>query len=159
MKCGEIFVNFKGQYYVQYRGNAFYVRNGRYVKIPVNSRIMVDVFYFRKINPNYVRPAINKLVRFNLSSSYYYYPVVGGDEVKSNGSDLTLFSKDDLMTCCQTVYGWNFGNKQWRRSPICNTLIVIGPANVMRNEIPNKLYGKNRLEFIFFSQSRDPYRT
>jgi hypothetical protein len=72
---------------------------------------MVDISHFRKVNPNYVRPAINKLIRFSLSSSYYYYPIVNSDEIKNSDFDPTLFSKDDLMICCQTVYDWSFGNK------------------------------------------------
>jgi hypothetical protein len=87
------------------------VRDGSYVEIPVNNRIMVDISYFRKVNPNYIKPAINELVRSSLSSSYYYFSVVSGDEIKSSGFNLILLNKDDLMTCCQTVYGWNFNNK------------------------------------------------
>jgi hypothetical protein len=112
MKCDKIFVNFKSQYHIQYRDNAFYVKNGSYVKIPVDSRIMIDISCFRKINPNYVRSAINELVRSNLSSLYYYFPVVGGDEIKNSSFDLISLSEDDLMICSQTVYDWSFSNKQ-----------------------------------------------
>lgn len=146
VECGEAFVNLRGQHHVQYRGNAFYVTDGGYVEVPVDSRIMVDVSYFRKVNPNYARPAINELARSSSSSSYHHYPVNDGDQIKSNGFDPTLLSKDDLMICCQTVYGWSFANKQWRKSPTCNTLIAIRPANIMRSGIPSELYRKNRLE-------------
>jgi hypothetical protein len=61
MECDKKFVYFKNQYHIRYRGNAFYIMNGRYFKIPVDNRIMVDMLYFRKINPNYIRPAINEL--------------------------------------------------------------------------------------------------
>jgi hypothetical protein len=81
------------------------VRDGRYVKVPVDNRIMVDMSYFRKVNPNYIRPAINELVRSSLSSSYHYYPIINSDEVKNSGFNPTLLSKDDLMICSQTVYG------------------------------------------------------
>jgi hypothetical protein len=133
------------------------VTDGGYVKILMDNRIIVDISYFRKVNSNYVRPAINELIRSSLSSLYYYYPVNNGDKIKSNSFDLILLNKDDLMICCQTVYGWSFGNKQWRKSLTRDTLIVIRLVNVMRSGIPNKLYRKNRLESIFFSQSRDPY--
>jgi len=158
VKCGETFVNLRGQHHVQYRGNAFYVRDGSYVEVPVDSRIMVDVSYFRKVNPNYVRPAINELVRSSSSSSYHHFPV-GGDEVKSSGFDPTSLSGDDLMICSQTVYGWSFGNKQWCRSPTCDTLTAKRFANAGRSGIPGKLHRRDRVELIFFPQSRDPRRT
>jgi hypothetical protein len=66
---------------------------------------MIDMSYFRKVNPNYVRPAINELIRFNSSSLYYHYPVNNGDQIKNNGFNPTLLSKDDLIICYQTVYG------------------------------------------------------
>ena len=85
--------------------------DGSYVEVPVNNRIMIDVSYFRKVNPNYVRSAINKLIRFSLSSLYHYFSIVSGDEVKSSGFNLILLSKDDLITYYQIIYGWSFGNK------------------------------------------------
>ena len=55
-RCGRYFASLIGQHHVQYRGNAFYIEKGDYVEVPVDSRIMVDVAYFRKVNPNYARP-------------------------------------------------------------------------------------------------------
>jgi hypothetical protein len=59
VKCGTTFVSLMGQHHVQYRGNAFYRTDGSYVEVPVDSRIIIDVSYFRKVNPNYVRPNVN----------------------------------------------------------------------------------------------------
>jgi hypothetical protein len=53
VKCDRQFVFLMGQNYVQYRGNVFYIEKGEYVEVSVNSRIMIDVTYFRKINSNY----------------------------------------------------------------------------------------------------------
>ena len=63
MECGKKFVHLRGQYYIRYRGNAFYVTDERYIKIPINSRIMIDILYFRKINPNYTGLVINELAQ------------------------------------------------------------------------------------------------
>lgn len=106
-----------GQHHVQYRGNAFYIENRDYVQVPVDSRIMVDVSYFRKVNPNYIRPHINELARPSPSNGFYvsFYDTES-DEVKGNGLDPKTLSEDDLVICSQTVYGWSYGNKHWRRS-------------------------------------------
>jgi hypothetical protein len=87
------------------------VAGENYVEIPMDSRIMIDISYFRKVDPNYARPAINELARTGRSRSDFIFPDDNSDKVKSNGFDPTSLSKDDLMICSQTVYGWSFGNK------------------------------------------------
>ncbi|KAL8626238.1 hypothetical protein Q9189_008078 [Teloschistes chrysophthalmus] len=115
VRCGRQFASFMGQYHVQYRGNAFYIEKGEYVEVPVDSRIMVDVAYFRKINPNYTRPHINELARPSSSNNTYilFFSDTEAEGVKTNGLDITTMSEGDLMICSQTVYGWSFGNKRW----------------------------------------------
>ena len=118
IKCGRQFTSLMGQHHVQYRGNAFYIEKGEYVEVPVDSRIMVDVAYFRKINPNYTRPHINELARPSSSNSTYtllLFPDIDAEEAKTNCLDTTAMSEGDLMICSQTVCGWSFGNKRWRK--------------------------------------------
>ena len=110
-----------GQHHVQYRGNACYVEKGEYVEVPVNSRIIFNVAYFHNINPNYMRPRVNELARPNSVCGLFYLDTEA-EEVKSNSLDTTTISEDDLMICSQTVYGWSFGNKRWRKSCPMNTL-------------------------------------
>lgn len=107
VRCGRQFVSLMGQHHVQYRGNAFYIEEGEYLEVPVDSRIMVDVAHFRKVNPNYARPRINELARpSSLNSIYILFTDTETEEVKSNGLDTTTMREDDLMICSQTVYGW-----------------------------------------------------
>ena len=113
--CGRQFVSVMGQHHVQYRGNAFYIEQGQYVEVPVDSRIMVDVAHFRKVNSNYARPYINELARPSLLNNIYIFFDTETEEVKSNGLDTTTIKENDLMICSQTVYGWSFGNKRWRK--------------------------------------------
>ena len=116
VRCGRHFVSLMGQHHVQYRGNAFYIEDGKYVEVPVDSRVMVDVAHFRKVNPNYARPHINELARPSSSNNIYIlFTDTETEEVKSNGLDATTMREDDLMICSQTVYGWSFGNKRWRK--------------------------------------------
>ena len=115
LKSGQKSVSLIGQHHVQYNGNAFYVEGGEYVEMPVDSRIMVDVAYFRKTNPNYTRPHINELARSSSSDGFFiFFSDTEEGEVKSKSLD--TLSEDDLMICSQTVYRWSFGNKRWRES-------------------------------------------
>jgi len=116
VRCGRQFVSLTGQHHVQYHGNAFYIEKGDYIEVPVDSRVMVDVAYFRKANPNYIRPHINDLARPNSSDGFFIFSDAEADAVKSSSLDMKAMSEDDLMICSQTVYGWSFGNKQWCKS-------------------------------------------
>ncbi|KAL8800740.1 MAG: hypothetical protein Q9182_004945 [Xanthomendoza sp. 2 TL-2023] len=115
VRCGRQFASLMGQHHVQYRGNAFYIEKGEYVEVPVDSRIMVDVAYFRKINPNYPRPHINELARPISSNNTYvlFFSDTEAEGVKTNGLDTTTMSEGNLMICSQTVYGWSFGHNRW----------------------------------------------
>lgn len=73
IRCGRQFTSLIGQHHAQYRGNAFYMENGDYVEVPVDSRIVVDVAYFRKVNPNCARPRINELARPSLGIIYDWW--------------------------------------------------------------------------------------
>ncbi|MCJ1280370.1 hypothetical protein MMC21_008197 [Puttea exsequens] len=126
-----------GQHHVQYCGNAFYIEKGEYVEVPVDSRIMVDVAYFRKINPNYTRPHINELARPSSSNSIFnHFFATDAEEAKANCLDKTAMSEDDLMICSQTVYGWSFGNKRWQFVVDGITEIVWNPTSFDNLAIP-----------------------
>lgn len=103
LRCGQKFLSLMGIHHAQYSGNAFFFEMGDYTQVPVESRIMVDVAYFRKVNPNYVRPRINELAQ----STRSYFDMVP-DAVKSKGLEPKTLSDADLMICSQAVYGWNF---------------------------------------------------
>ncbi|KAI9726527.1 MAG: hypothetical protein M1835_003773, partial [Candelina submexicana] len=60
VECGHKFVSLMGVHHRQYRGDAFYMRKGQPIKVPVNSRVMIDAVYFQEANPNYTRPRINE---------------------------------------------------------------------------------------------------
>ena len=93
LKCGRRFISLMGQHHVQYQGNAFFIEDGDYIQEPVDSRIMVDASYFRKVNPNYIRPHINELARPRSSNGWFIFDTEL-DDVKSNDHD-----------CAQSVTG------------------------------------------------------
>lgn len=141
VRCGRQFASLMGQHHVQYRSNAFYIEKGEYVEVLVDSRIMVDVAYFRKINPNYTRPHINELARPSSSSDTYvfFFSDIEAEEVK---------------ICSQTVCGWSFGNKRWRK-PSSPEHYKMELVLMTWSGICGQRYHGDCLESIFFRQSRD----
>jgi hypothetical protein len=111
LKYNKTCVNLINQYHIQYGSNAFYRTDENYVKISINNRIIIDISYFRKINPNYARSVINELARSDSLNSYHYFPNKNPDRIKNNSFNSISLNEDDLMICCQIIYGWNFGNK------------------------------------------------
>jgi len=56
IKYGRKFVSILGAYYRYYRGTVFYIKDGEPVKVSIDSRVILNTTFFRKINPNYTRP-------------------------------------------------------------------------------------------------------
>ena len=67
------FVFLIDQYHVQYRSNIFFIQKEDYVKVSADSRIIIDVIYFRKINSNYVRLQVNESTLFSSSESFIIF--------------------------------------------------------------------------------------
>ena len=63
VECGRKFVSMLGAHHRYCRGKAFYIKNGEAVTVSVDSRVMLDAAFFRKINPNYTRPRPNELAK------------------------------------------------------------------------------------------------
>ena len=63
VECGRKFVSMLGAYYRYCRGTAFYMKDGEAVTVSIDSRVMLDTAFFRKMNPNYIRPQPNELVK------------------------------------------------------------------------------------------------
>jgi hypothetical protein len=116
VRCGWQFVFLIGQHYVQYHDNAFYIEKNNYIKVSVNSCIMVDVAYFCKANSNYSRLHINDLVRLNSSDCFFIFSDTEVKVVKSSDLDTKAMSDNNLIICSQMMYGWSFDNKQWCKS-------------------------------------------
>ena len=88
------------QHHVQYRGNVFYIENEDYVEVLVNSRIIVDVTYFYKVNPNYVKSRINELTRSDSSNNIFMFSSdTETDKIKYNELDKKIMNDKNLMIC------------------------------------------------------------
>ncbi len=112
LRCDQQFVFLMSQHHVQYRDNIFYIENREYIQVLVNSHIMINVSYFRKINLNYFKLHINELIKSSsLNDIYVIFYDTKLNEVKRNDLDSKILSEDDLIICSQTVYDWSYDNK------------------------------------------------
>ncbi len=159
LRHGRKFILVMGQHQMQYRGHALYLHKGDYIQVPVNGRIMIDVSYFLEVNPNYIRPQINELVRSApISFEIWYETSLNADAVKMKGLDSTEMNNKDLMICNQTVYSWSFDNKQWRMSWSCDVLTENAGTNVVQSWICGGRHQCHCLESVFIWQSYHPRR-
>ena len=132
VECGRKFVSMLGAHHRHCRGKAFYMKDGEAMTVSVDSRVVLDAAFFRKMNPNYTRPQPHELVEkkkdndgwaemFSESSSEGSL-----DRVKGNGVETTNIEENDLLICCPTVPGFGLGDKLWSTNVPLICLIYSG---------------------------------
>ena len=112
LRCGKKFVNLRGTHHRHCRGTAFIILKEEQVKISVDSRIMIDAVFFRRMNPNYLRQRITKNANaapIHFSDSLPTLRNRPRTEVMAP-TDLT---DDDLLICSPTVLGFSFNDTLW----------------------------------------------
>jgi hypothetical protein len=120
VECGRKFVSMLGAHHRHCRGTAFYMKEGEAVKVSVDSRVMLDAAFFRKMNPNYTRPQPNELVKKKTDNDGFFEIFSESsskrtlDQIKDNGVEPTEIEETDLLICCPTVPGFSLGDKLWR---------------------------------------------
>ncbi len=120
VECGRKFVSMLGAHHRHCRGTASYMKDGEPVKVSVDSRVMLDAAFFRKMNPNYTRPQPHELVRKKMDNDGYFDAFSESssertlDQIKGNGVEPTKIEEKDLLICCPTVPGFGLGDKTWR---------------------------------------------
>ena len=121
IQCGRTFISLMGAHHRRCRGDAFFMQeDDRPFQISIDSRIMVDAAFFRKMNPNYSRPCIIEPAKQDSLDSILF----GGndnstnktDKIISSGKEPTELEEHELIIYCPTVPGFSFGDKLW-----CNT--------------------------------------
>ncbi|KAH6692795.1 hypothetical protein BKA61DRAFT_499673 [Leptodontidium sp. MPI-SDFR-AT-0119] len=116
LRCGREFVRLMGTHHLHCRGTAFVMFKGKQVKISVDSRIMIDAAFFRKMNPNYSRRSITEdtdagsIPLFDLIRVSREPPP---EWVRTNGMEPADLTDDDFLICCPTVPGFSFNDKLW----------------------------------------------
>lgn len=119
IECGQKFLSMLGAHHRHCRGTAFYMKDGEVITVSVDSRVILDAAFFRKMNPNYTRPQPIELIKkktdsdgwaemFSESSNEGSF-----DRIKGNGVEPTDIEEKDLLICCPTVPGFGLEHKLW----------------------------------------------
>ena len=116
IECGRRLVSLMGSnHHRQYHGQTFWKDDkGEIHNLFVNSRIIVDAAYFRRINPNYSRPRVEQSSWWE---GLWESSALDGDkgDIKTSAVPPNELEVDDLLVCSPTVLGFSLNDKQWRR--------------------------------------------
>jgi hypothetical protein len=127
---GRKFLSLMGSHHCHFHGTAFYMKKGMPVQMSVNSRVVVDAGFFRKLNPNYSRePVTDPAV---LSANEDGWTLLDDepsnpppDQLKSNGVTPAEIDEEDLLICCPTVLGFSLGDKLWCKTIfLCHCMLI-----------------------------------
>ena len=112
LECGRKFVSLKGTHHRHCRGIAFVMEDGAPVKVFIDSRIMIDAKFFKKMNPNYSRPTVIECFDvWGFADDPAFVKIV--PPATSDSIKRTYLSHDDLLICCPTVPGFSLEDKLW----------------------------------------------
>jgi hypothetical protein len=135
LRCGRKFMSLMGATHCHCNGNAFYMRDGEPVEVRIDSRVMVDAVWFRKMNPNYFRSTAMDLDH-GIDISAFMLPFEYGSSIETSSEASDTSSADEasiatsfdiegsvveqaemtdecLLLCCPTVPGFSFKDKLW----------------------------------------------
>jgi hypothetical protein len=120
---GRKFISLIGIHHRNYKGIAFIKQKGKYDKVYMESRVMIDASEFKQVNPNYSNSRISS--RADLFEEPFLHdlflrwdtPSNDSNAVKTNGIAPNETKGEDLLLCSPTVLGFSFSNKLWRQYP------------------------------------------
>lgn len=136
--------------YLQYHGNAFFMKKRKMIEVPVKSWIMIDAAFFRENNLNYVRSRISELIeKHSLSAEWYNFE--SEKLIKSNDVKSSQMNENALLLCSSIVREWSFGNKLWRE-------LFLSLARQWHDAITSWQSSKLSLQWIILSTSFEIHR-
>ncbi|KAI9770678.1 MAG: hypothetical protein M1839_003062 [Geoglossum umbratile] len=137
---GRKFISLIGIHHCNYKGIAFAKPKGKYDKVYVENRVMIDAGEFKQINPNYNSSRINSRTDL-FEESFLYDRILGWDSfsskdskaVKTNGIAPNETKKEDLLLCSPTVLGFSFSNKLWLEFSVAHIGDIIWDPSPFEN--------------------------
>jgi hypothetical protein len=115
VECGRKFISLMGGSHRHCCVSALYMQDDIAIRVPVDSRVIIDPAFFRKINPNYSRPQVSE--KRERKSALFVFGEDDStkriDEVTSNGKKPTELTNDELLICCPTVASFSLDDKLW----------------------------------------------
>lgn len=117
VEYGRKFVSILGAYHRYCRSTAFYIKDREVLRVSVNSRIILNTAFFRKINPSYPRPQPDELARKKADNDNGWFSEPSSertlDQIKDNGTEPTRLGDNNLLIYYPTVPGFSLGDKVW----------------------------------------------
>lgn len=126
--CGQKFVSMMGSHHRYYQGNAFFQEPNGLIRVPVNSRIMIDADLFRKSNPSYPRLFTKKADGVAIDLGLWGTSSTSqsdSERVKSNGIDPGEMKEEDLLIYSPTLLGFSLGDKFWGEAYIGTDTVIL----------------------------------
>jgi len=132
--CGRKFVSMISGKHQYCRGIAYYWHKDRMVQVSVDSRVMVDPVFFRKMNPNHRRPRIidgQKETSLHSFTEEDTDSDTGSDTATGSRGEMQNLTRDELVICSSTIPGFSFNDKRWCKGLSCDSypLALISYSN------------------------------
>ncbi|KKZ66336.1 hypothetical protein EMCG_07937 [[Emmonsia] crescens] len=102
-ECGRKFCRLVRTHIRHCRKTAFFIERRVPVRVKIDSRVGIDATFFREMNPNYLRPRVEKRIHDEQRQRER-------ERVKSDGASAFDMNDDDYLTCCPTLPGFSLKN-------------------------------------------------
>ncbi|KAJ5161042.1 hypothetical protein N7492_006434 [Penicillium capsulatum] len=121
IKRGQKFRDLAGSHTQHCNGSAFFMKNGKPIKLKINSRVGVDAAFFRKMQPNYSRPRLHDIwaerkdgiAVIDLDTLFGNDREQEKEKMQEGSVDAHKMGESDLLICCPTVCCFSFKEKMF----------------------------------------------
>ena len=121
IKRGRKFRDLADSHIQHCNGSAFFMKNGKPIKLKINSRVGVDAAFFRKMQPNYSRPRLHDIwaerkdgiAVIDLDTFFRNDREQEKEKMQEGSVDAHKIGESDLLICCPTVCCFSFKEKMF----------------------------------------------
>ncbi|KZF22636.1 hypothetical protein L228DRAFT_131240 [Xylona heveae TC161] len=118
---GRKFRDLAGLHIQHCTGNAFFMENGKPIRINLNSQVGVDAAFFREMLPNYSRPRLHDIrAKENEGISIIEIDTLISDKreqekekMQKDSVEAQQMSESDFLVCCPTICCFSFKKKMF----------------------------------------------
>ena len=152
IKCDRKFVSILGTHLCHCRDTVFCMKDEEPFKVSVDSRVMLDTVFFRKMNPNYTRSRPDVLDKKKTDDDIFLEPSNERslNQVKHNDVEPVKIEERDFLICCPIVSGFSFEDKVWSMIVSLLRYSYSYINSVINNGICRCRYKRHRIVLITF---------
>ncbi|KAJ6122759.1 hypothetical protein N7512_005224, partial [Penicillium capsulatum] len=161
IKRGQKFRDLAGSHIQHCNGSAFFMKNGKPIKLKINSLVGVDTAFFRKMQPNYSRPRLHDIWAkdgisvVDLDIFFRNDREQEKEKMQEGSVDAYKMGESDLLICCPTVCCFSFKEKMFLECAVgALTDVQWSPGSFECLKIPSKTkallssLAKTRLDLV-----------